>query len=31
MRDGEGREIDFRNTLILMTSNLDNDELMAFF
>ena len=31
MRDGEGREIDFRNTLILMTSNLGNDELMALF
>lgn len=31
MRDGEGREIDFRNTLILMTSNLGSDELMALF
>lgn len=28
MRDGEGREIDFRNTVILMTSNLGSDELM---
>lgn len=27
MRDGEGREIDFRNTVILMTSNLGADEL----
>ncbi|WP_028241174.1 type VI secretion system ATPase TssH [Stutzerimonas azotifigens] len=25
--DGEGREIDFRNTLILMTSNLASDEI----
>ncbi|MEJ5067052.1 type VI secretion system ATPase TssH [Enterobacter sp. MYb186] len=25
MRDGEGREIDFRNTVILMTSNLGSD------
>lgn len=29
MRDGEGREIDFRNTVILMTANLGSDELMA--
>lgn len=29
MRDGEGREIDFRNTVILMTSNLGSDPLMA--
>ncbi|KPC52622.1 type VI secretion system ATPase TssH [Amantichitinum ursilacus] len=29
MRDGEGREIDFRNTVILMTSNLGSAELMA--
>ncbi|MEQ4280975.1 type VI secretion system ATPase TssH [Pseudomonas syringae] len=29
MRDGEGREIDFRNTVILMTSNLGSDELQA--
>ncbi|SET55381.1 type VI secretion system ATPase TssH [Thorsellia anophelis] len=29
MRDGEGREIDFRNTVIVMTSNLGSDELMA--
>jgi type VI secretion system protein VasG len=28
MRDGEGREIDFRNTVILMTSNLGSDRLM---
>ncbi|WP_199612003.1 type VI secretion system ATPase TssH [Flocculibacter collagenilyticus] len=28
MRDGEGREIDFRNTVILMTSNLGADTLM---
>ncbi|MFZ4835365.1 type VI secretion system ATPase TssH [Rouxiella sp. Mn2063] len=28
MRDGEGREIDFRNTVILMTANLGSDELM---
>lgn len=28
MRDGEGREIDFRNTVILMTSNLGCDHLM---
>ncbi|WP_313050052.1 type VI secretion system ATPase TssH [Atlantibacter subterraneus] len=28
MRDGEGREIDFRNTVILMTSNLGGDHLM---
>jgi type VI secretion system protein VasG len=26
-RDGEGREVDFRNTLILMTSNLGTDAL----
>lgn len=31
MRDGEGREIDFRNTVIVMTSNLGSDELMALF
>jgi type VI secretion system protein VasG len=31
MRDGEGRKIDFRNTLILMTSNLGSDQLMALF
>lgn len=29
MRDGEGREIDFRNCLIVMTSNLGSDQLMA--
>ena len=28
MRDGEGREIDFRNTVILMTSNLGSDLTM---
>lgn len=28
MRDGEGREIDFRNTVILMTSNLGGDPIM---
>ncbi|HEY0208548.1 type VI secretion system ATPase TssH [Acerihabitans sp.] len=28
MRDGEGREIDFRNTLILMTANLGGDRLL---
>jgi len=28
MRDGEGREIDFRNTVIVMTSNLGSDRLM---
>ncbi len=28
MRDGEGREIDFRNTVILMTSNLGSYHLM---
>lgn len=28
MRDGEGREIDFRNTVIMMTSNLGSDQLM---
>ncbi|MPQ84287.1 type VI secretion system ATPase TssH [Pseudomonas sp. MAFF 730085] len=27
--DGEGREIDFRNTLILMTSNLGSDRISA--
>ncbi|REL26645.1 type VI secretion system ATPase TssH [Thalassotalea euphylliae] len=28
MRDGEGREIDFRNTIILMTSNLGSQTLV---
>lgn len=28
MRDGEGQEIDFRNTVILMTSNLGSDRIM---
>ncbi|MFB6232423.1 MAG: type VI secretion system ATPase TssH [Salinibacter sp.] len=27
MRDGEGREIDFRNTIIIMTSNLASDQI----
>jgi type VI secretion system protein VasG len=30
MRDGEGREIDFRNTVIVMTSNLGSDLLQDF-
>ncbi len=29
MRDGEGRAIDFRNTVILMTSNLGSEPLLA--
>ncbi|MGH8788811.1 MAG: type VI secretion system ATPase TssH [Cupriavidus necator] len=29
MRDGEGRVIDFRNTVILMTSNLGSEPLLA--
>ena len=29
MDDGEGRRIDFKNTLILMTSNVGTDEIMA--
>ncbi|MGE4343495.1 MAG: type VI secretion system ATPase TssH [Geoalkalibacter sp.] len=29
MRDGEGREIDFKNTVILMTSNLGAEEINA--
>ncbi|WP_213992516.1 type VI secretion system ATPase TssH [Sodalis sp. dw_96] len=29
MRDGEGREIDFRNTVVLMTANLGSDRLMT--
>jgi type VI secretion system protein VasG len=29
MRDGEGRVIDFRNTVILMTSNLGSEQIMA--
>ncbi len=28
MRDGEGREIDFRNTLIIMTSNLASESII---
>ncbi|OAT18078.1 ClpB family protein [Buttiauxella noackiae ATCC 51607] len=28
MRDGEGREIDFRNTVILMTANIGSDHIM---
>ncbi len=31
MRDGEGREIDFKNTVIIMTSNLGADELLDLF
>lgn len=30
MRDGEGREIDFRNTVILMTANLGSDALLQY-
>ncbi|MFZ1874282.1 MAG: type VI secretion system ATPase TssH [Chania sp.] len=30
MRDGEGREIDFRNTVIVMTSNLGSDALTTY-
>ncbi|MFF7064547.1 type VI secretion system ATPase TssH [Pseudomonas sp. NPDC008258] len=30
MRDGEGREVDFRNTVILMTSNLGSDLLQQY-
>lgn len=29
MRDGEGREIDFKNTLILMTSNIGSQEILT--
>jgi type VI secretion system protein VasG len=29
MADGEGREIDFRNTVLIMTSNLATDEIVA--
>ncbi|KQR78920.1 ClpV1 family T6SS ATPase [Burkholderia sp. Leaf177] len=29
MRDGEGRIIDFRNTVIVMTSNLGSEQIMA--
>ncbi|MDQ7989339.1 MAG: type VI secretion system ATPase TssH [Candidatus Dactylopiibacterium sp.] len=29
MRDGEGREIDFRNTVVLMTSNLGGEQILA--
>ena len=28
MRDGEGREIDFKNTVIIMTSNVGSDEFL---
>ncbi len=31
MRDGEGREIDFKNTIILMTSNLGSEALFDLF
>jgi len=30
LADGEGREIDFRNTVVLMTSNLATDEIVSF-
>ena len=29
LEDGEGREIDFKNTVIILTSNVGTDELMA--
>jgi type VI secretion system protein VasG len=29
MRDGEGREIDFKNTVVVMTSNLGTDTIMS--
>ena len=29
MEDGEGRQIDFRNTLILLTSNVGTDLIMS--
>ena len=31
MRDGEGREIDFKNTVIVMTANLGSAELISLF
>ncbi len=31
MRDGEGREIDFKNTIIIMTSNLGTNEIVDAF
>lgn len=31
MRDGEGREIDFKNTVIVMTANLGSNELISLF
>ena len=31
MRDGEGREIDFKNTVIIMTANLGSNELIKLF
>jgi len=31
MRDGEGREIDFKNTIIIMTSNLGSNEIVDAF
>ncbi len=31
MRDGEGREIDFKNTIILMTSNIGSTEVEALY
>ena len=30
LRDGEGRNIDFRNTIVIMTSNAASDEIMRF-
>ena len=30
LADGEGREIDFKNTVVLMTSNLASDEIVSF-
>jgi type VI secretion system protein VasG len=30
LADGEGREIDFRNTVVLLTSNLATDEIVSF-
>ena len=31
LTDGEGREVDFRNTVIILTSNLATDEIMQLF
>jgi type VI secretion system protein VasG len=30
LADGEGREIDFKNTVVLLTSNLATDEIVSF-